>query len=96
MNGLFGFVYTEEVISKIRFVVVSVMPLLLLSFVFPLAAMQTGLLHRGFVVFLCVLNAGGSCVDVLNLLLIAFQVPKGGLVVSNGPRSFYRGPVAVK
>lgn len=89
INGLFGFVYTEEPITKRRFLVISVMPLLLLSFLLPLVMELLGLLNN-YLMFLCVLNAGGACVDILNLFLISVQVPKNGNIVSNGNVTFYK------
>ncbi|MDW2800469.1 DUF3267 domain-containing protein [Clostridium boliviensis] len=88
-NGLFGFVFTEEVLSKKRMVVISLMPLLILSFAIPLLLAGAGLLN-GYLVFLSVLNAGGACVDVLNVILILSQVPKGGDLVANGYATFYK------
>lgn len=89
MNGLFGFVYTEEPITKSRFMVISVMPLLILSFLLPLVMELLGFLNN-FIMFLCILNAGGACVDILNLILILVQVPKGGSIVSNGNVTLYK------
>lgn len=89
-NGMFGFVYSEEVLSRERFLLVSVMPLLILSFVFPLLMWTAGLWSR-YMIFLSVLNAGGACVDLLNMILVAVQVPRKGKVVSNGYASFYKG-----
>lgn len=89
-NGLFGFVYSEEKISKERFLLVSVMPLLVLSFVFPFLMWKAGM-WSWYVIFLSVLNAGGACVDLLNMILVAVQIPPKGIVVSNGYATFYKG-----
>lgn len=89
-NGLFGFVYSEEKISKERFLLVSVMPLLILSFVFPFLMWTAGMWSR-YLIFLSVLNAGGACVDLLNMILMTVQVPGKGIVVSNGYATFYKG-----
>lgn len=88
-NGIVGFVYTEEIIGRARFLLVSVMPLLLLSFVMPLVFVGAGILSP-YLIFLSILNAGGACVDVLNMLLVLRQVPRRGRIVSNGYRTFYR------
>lgn len=88
-NGLFGFVFTEELLSKKRMVVISLMPLFILSFAAPLLFAVTGHLN-GYFIFLSVLNAGGACVDVLNVLLILSQVPKEGSLIANGYATFYR------
>ena len=89
MNGLFGFVYTEEPITKSRFMVISVMPLLILSFLLLLVMELLGFLNN-FIMFLCILNAGGACVDILNLILISVQVHKGGSIVGNGNITLYK------
>ncbi|WP_346066518.1 DUF3267 domain-containing protein, partial [Lacrimispora amygdalina] len=86
-NGLFGFVFTEELLSKKRMVVISLMPLFILSFAVPLLFAVTGHLN-GYFIFLSVLNAGGACVDVLNVLLILSQVPKEGSLIANGYATF--------
>ncbi|WP_097006044.1 DUF3267 domain-containing protein [Lacrimispora amygdalina] len=88
-NGLFGFVFTEEILSKKRMVVISLMPLLILSFAAPLILAGMGLLN-GYLVFLSILNAGGACVDILNVILILIQVPKEGILVANGYATFYK------
>lgn len=88
-NGLFGFVYTEEEITKGRFLLVSVMPLLLISFLFPVILSSFGIWNH-YLIFLSVFNAGGACVDLLNMILITVQVPARGTVVSNGYSTFYK------
>lgn len=89
LNGLFGFVYTEEKISKSRFVLISVMPLVVLSFLFPVLLSLAGI-SNWFVVFLCILNAGGACVDIFNMILILVQVPSKGIIVNNGFATYYK------
>lgn len=88
-NGLFGFVFTEEILSKKRMVVISLMPLFILSFVVPLLLAVSGHLN-GYLIFISVFNAGGACVDVLNVILILLQVPKEGSLIANGYATFYR------
>lgn len=88
-NGLFGFVYTEEELTKERFLLVSIMPLILISFVFPVILNALGIWSH-YLIFLSVFNAGGACVDLLNMVLVTAQVPFRGYVVSNGYSSFYK------
>jgi hypothetical protein len=90
-NGLFGFVFTEEILTKKRMVIISLMPLFILSFAVPFLMAVTSHLN-GYLIFLSVLNAGGACVDVLNVILILAQVPKDGIVIANGYATFYRNP----
>ena len=90
-NGLFGFVFTEEILTRKRMVVISLMPLFILSFAVPfLLAVFGGL--SGYLIFLSVFNAGGACVDMLNVILILSQVPKDGILIANGYATFYRNP----
>lgn len=89
INGMFGFVFTTEPIKKWRFIIISIMPCVLLSFVLPFILNLFGLLN-GYTVFLCLLNAMGSCVDVLNLFLITFQVPNGNTIINNGFETYYK------
>lgn len=88
-NGMFAFVYTEEKIKKSRFIIISLMPYITLSFILPMILSIFGILN-GFICLLCLLNAGGSCVDLLNIILISFQVPNGGYVISNGHNTYYK------
>ena len=90
-NGLFGFVFTEEILTRKRMVVISLMPLFILSFAVPfLLAVFSRV--TGSRIFLSVLNAGGACVDVLNVILILSQVPDDGILIANGYATFYRNP----
>ena len=88
-NGMFAFVYTEEKIKKSRFIIISVMPYLILSFISPIVLSSLGVLN-GFLCFLCLLNAGGSCVDLLNIILISKQAPNDSYILSNGHNTYYK------
>lgn len=89
LNGAFGFVYTEVEFTRARFLLVSVMPLFLISFVIPVVLSSVGIWNH-YLIFLSVFNAGGACVDLFNMVLIIIQVPAGGTVVSNGYSTFYK------
>lgn len=89
MNGCFGFVYSEEKIKKGRYLLVSVMPLIILSFVVPLVFRIFHFYHW-YLLLLCIMNAGGACVDMLNIILIATQVPAKGTIVCNGKRTLFK------
>lgn len=87
---LFGaFVYTTEKIEKSRFLIISVMPFVMISIIFPIIL---GFLNgfNGIIMFLIILNAAASSVDILNLFLILFQVPKKGYIVSNGFETYFK------
>ncbi len=64
------------------------MPLFILSFAVPFLFAVFGRLSA-YLVFLSVFNAGGACVDVLNVILILSQVPKDGVLIANGYATFY-------
>ena len=89
MNGCFGFVYSEEEVKRSRFVLISIMPLLVLTFAVPLVLKIAGI-SPWYILLLCVINAGGACVDIFNLILVIKQVPSSGMVVSNGMRTLYK------
>ena len=36
------------------------------------------------------INAMGSCVDCLNICLVAIQVPKGSYIVNNGFETYFK------
>lgn len=88
INGLFGFVFTTEPIKKRRYIIISFMPCILLSIILPILLDMVQLLN-GYMAFLCVLNAMGSCVDFLNVVLIVFQVPNNAVIINNGFETYY-------
>lgn len=83
LNGLFGFVFTTEPIRKDRFLIISVMPFILLSLA-PLYLLNLFGFLNWYTLGLCLINAAGSCVDLLNIFLIAFQVKNGHTIINNG------------
>lgn len=89
INGLFGFVFTTEKIKKGRFLIISIMPFILLSVILPFILNILGLLN-GFIIVLCLMNAMGSCVDCLNMCLIAIQVPNGSHIMNNGFETYFK------
>ncbi|MDU2688942.1 MAG: DUF3267 domain-containing protein [Paeniclostridium sordellii] len=86
---LYGFVYTNEKISKLRFVIVSIMPFIILSIIFPILLNTFGLLNN-YILFLCLLNALGSSVDFLNIFLILTQVPNKSYLIINGFETYFK------
>lgn len=83
------FVATEEILTKARYLLISLLPFLLLSILLPLLLTFTQLLNP-YLAFLILLNAMGSCADLLGVLLILFQVPRGALLQNVGPKTFYK------
>ena len=89
INGFFGFVFTTEKIKKGRFLIISIMPFILLSVILPFILNILGLLN-GYTILLCLVNAMGSCVDCLNMCLVAIQVPNGSHIVNNGFETYFK------
>lgn len=89
INGIYGFVFTTEKLKKGRFIIISMFPFILLSLVLPFILSAFGWLN-GYTILLCLINAGGSCVDCLNTALIATQVPNGSYIVNNGFETYYK------
>lgn len=87
-NGVFGFVCTQEAITKGRFILVSCMPFIILSLVALPVTYLLGFLNR-YTFLLILINAGGSCVDFLNIVLISFQVKRNRRIINNGFETYY-------
>lgn len=84
-----GFAYTTEKIEKSRFIIISIMPFVMISIVVPIIFGVFNVLN-GMLMFLIVLNAAASSVDILNLFLILLQVPKEGYIVNNGFETYFK------
>lgn len=90
-NGAFGFTYTEQQISRERYMVVAIMPFLL-SFLGLLALSWFGYINI-YTVFLCVINAGGAAADIYMIIFLLIKVPRGARVIflnTNGGELFYK------
>ena len=84
-----GFVCTTEKLSKSRYYIISLAPFLFLSILFPFFLGLIGLLNP-FLFCLALINAMGSSVDIMNMMLIAFQVPRGSTIINTGFETFYK------
>lgn len=89
INGLYGFVFSTEKFKKGRFIIISIMPFILLSIILPIILSYIGLLNV-YTILLCLINAAGSCVDMLNIFLIASQVPNNSLIINNGFETYFK------
>ena len=87
LNG--GFVATTQKLTKANFIVISIAPFILISFILPIILGLLGLMN-GFVLFIVIFNAMASSVDILNLLLILFQVPQKSFIINNGFETYYQ------
>lgn len=84
-----GFAYSEEIMSKSRFALILLAPFVAISIILPgiLGALK---LLNPLVKVLILLNAMGSCVDMLGLILILAQVPEGAYLTCNGIRTYWK------
>ena len=89
LTVLGGFVVTTEELSKKRFILISILPYLALTVGTTIILGFLGALSN-LMLFLIIINALGSCVDFLNIALIAFQVPNGSKIINNGFETFYK------
>jgi len=87
ING--GFVGTSEKLTKDNFILISIAPFVLISLVMPLILGLLGFMN-GFVFFLTIFNTMASSVDVLNMILILFQVPQKSFITANGYETYYK------
>jgi hypothetical protein len=84
-----GYAYTEEEITKERYLVIGCMPFLLISVLFVVISGSTGSLTP-VMKLMCIANALGSSVDFFNNLLVIKQVPDRSTMVMNGPVTYYK------
>lgn len=89
ITPFYGFVYTSEQISKYRFLISSIMPFFILSIILPVLLNFFGFLTIN-TCLLCLLNALGSSVDLLNIILICIQVPNKSMLINNGFETYYK------
>ncbi|PYZ98738.1 hypothetical protein CR205_09230 [Alteribacter lacisalsi] len=89
-----GYVYTEEKMSKTRFLFITVAPFVILSIFLPAVLGMLGLLTP-MIIFLVLLNAMASSVDMLNFFLIQFQIPGRSVVQSNGTDTYWKETTGV-
>ncbi|WP_235282837.1 DUF3267 domain-containing protein [Methanosarcina sp. 1.H.T.1A.1] len=84
-----GFVYSEEAVSKSRYILITLAPFVLLSIILPGILGALGLLNP-LAKVLILLNAMSSGVDMLTLVLVLIQVPADVYFTSNGIRTYWK------
>jgi hypothetical protein len=84
-----GYTYTEEVITKARYIVIGSMPFFLISVLFVIILGVTGYLTP-LMKLVCIMNALGSSVDFFTILLVLLQVHDKSVIVMNGPVSYHK------
>jgi hypothetical protein len=80
--------YVRE-LSRTRFIVILLMPLLVISFVPLLACALTGR-SSVLLAFTSIVNALGACGDIFAIGLLLFQVPSDARIRNQGYRTFWR------
>jgi hypothetical protein len=87
-----GYVYSEEVITKSRYIFISTAPFIIISIIVPLVLGNLGLLdkYNKLMKFLVLINSMGSSVDILYLILILFQGSFDSYVTSNGMNTYWK------
>jgi hypothetical protein len=83
------YVSTEEVLTRKRFIIISLVPFIVLSILLPLVLGAAGMLGSGLVL-LALLNALGSSVDILGLLLVITQSPPGARLLCIGMDTYWK------
>ncbi|WP_431799813.1 DUF3267 domain-containing protein [Halobacillus andaensis] len=89
VHWLAGFVYTRQLISKGRFLLISFAPFFILTIAAPFVLGMFNLLTTG-VAILVIINAAASSVDLLNSAIIIFQAPSRSKIASNGVLSYWK------
>ncbi|WP_410508808.1 DUF3267 domain-containing protein [Methanosarcina hadiensis] len=84
-----GFVYSEEEVSKSRYILITVAPFILLSVILPGILGILDLLNP-LVIALILLNSLSSGMDMLTLVLVLIKVPDDVYFTSNGVRTYWK------
>jgi hypothetical protein len=84
-----GFVYTEEKLTRTRYLLISFAPFIVISLILPCIL---GMLHllSPLILGLLVLNSLGSSVDILIAVLVLMQVPSTAYLVANGRDTYWK------
>ncbi|MDO3680348.1 DUF3267 domain-containing protein [Paenibacillus ehimensis] len=90
-----GYVYTEEQVSKTRYIVITLLPFVVISIILPALLGLLGALSP-FMLFLIVLNSLSSSLDILNWMLIWIQVPSQAVIVCNGSKTYWKSTARQK
>jgi len=83
------YVVTEEVLTRQRFIIISLAPFIVLSVLLPIVLGATGMLSPGLII-LALLNAIGSSVDLLGLLLVIRQTPPRAGILCIGMYTYWK------
>jgi len=84
-----GYVYTEEILTKTRYIIITITPFIIISIILPIILGFLSLLNP-LIILIILLNSIGSGVDILSLILVFIQVPSGANLVSNGSSNYWK------
>ena len=84
-----GYVYSEEIVTKIRFIIMIIAPFFIISIILPIILSFFGLLTT-FIKLIVLANAASSSVDILCLILILIYVPSGASLANNGSKGYWK------
>ncbi|MFA9556854.1 DUF3267 domain-containing protein [Evansella sp. AB-rgal1] len=88
-KGFAFFAYYDREMSRNRFLTVCVAPFIGLS-ILPLIIMNIFGFHSSFLIDIALVNALSACVDLLNIILIASQVPRNAVIRNKGYNSYWK------
>lgn len=81
--------FTKKKVSKVRYNMISSMPLLIISVILPTILGFFNLIN-GFTIFIVIFNAMFSSVDILDIYLITIQTPKNCYVIRNQKGVYFK------
>jgi hypothetical protein len=84
-----GFVYTEEHLTRTRFLIISLAPFITLSLILPFILGMLNLLSP-LVLGVLLVNSLGSSVDILVALLVLIQVPSRSHLRATGRETYWK------
>ena len=84
-----GFVYTEEQLTRTRYIIVSFAPFITISIILPFILGMLNLLSP-VIIGVLLLNSMGSSVDILIALHVLIQVPSKAYLVANGMDTYWK------
>jgi hypothetical protein len=84
-----GFVYTEEQLTRTRYIITSLAPFITISLILPFILGMLNLLSP-LIIGVLLLNSLGSSVDILIALLVLIQVPSRAYLVANGKDTYWK------
>lgn len=84
-------VFTEEKLSKFRFILITIAPFIVISIILPLVFHFVGIL-TSTIKTIILLNSMASCVDIFTFIILLFQTPmtKKVFLINNGTKTYWK------